>query len=39
MHLILASLIDWGWFRLGPPYIYLNIGREDATKPQTYEKT
>ncbi len=25
MHFILASLIDWGWFRLGPPYIYLNI--------------
>ncbi len=25
MHLPLASLIDWGWFRIGPPYIYLNI--------------
>jgi phosphatidylglycerol:prolipoprotein diacylglycerol transferase len=20
-----AYLIDWGWFRIGPPYIYLNI--------------
>lgn len=20
-----ASLIDWGWLRIGPPYIYLNI--------------
>ena len=22
---ILASLIDWGWLRIGPPYIYINI--------------
>lgn len=21
----LADIIDWGWFRIGPPYIYLNI--------------
>src|SRR5207253_2657577 len=21
----LAYLIDWGWLRLGPPYIYINI--------------
>lgn len=21
----LASLIDWGWLRIGPPYVYLNI--------------
>jgi phosphatidylglycerol:prolipoprotein diacylglycerol transferase len=25
MHLVFASLIDWGWLRIGPPYIYLNI--------------
>src|SRR5579859_1777118 len=22
---ILAYLIDWGWLRIGPPYIYINI--------------
>ena len=21
----LAYLIDWGWIRIGPPYIYINI--------------
>ena len=21
----LAYLLDWGWLRIGPPYIYLNI--------------
>ena len=22
---VLAYLLDWGWLRIGPPYIYLNI--------------
>jgi phosphatidylglycerol:prolipoprotein diacylglycerol transferase len=22
---VLASLVDWGWLRIGPPYIYINI--------------
>ena len=22
---LLAYLIDWGWIRIGPPYIYINI--------------
>ena len=23
--LTLAYIIDWGWLRIGPPYIYINI--------------
>ncbi len=23
--LTLAYFIDWGWLRIGPPYIYINI--------------
>jgi hypothetical protein len=22
---VLASVIDWGWLRIGPPYISINI--------------
>ena len=22
---ILAYIINWGWLRIGPPYIYINI--------------
>src|ERR1700730_6203619 len=22
---LLAYMIDWGWLRIGPPYIYINI--------------
>ena len=22
---LVASVIDWGWLRIGPPYIYINI--------------
>lgn len=25
LHLSLAYLVDWGWLRIGPPYISLNI--------------
>ena len=26
MHsLLFAYLLDWGWIRIGPPYIYINI--------------
>src|SRR5215471_15659852 len=25
MHLLIADLINWGWLRIGPPYIYINI--------------
>ena len=23
---LFASVIDWGWLRIGPPYIYITIG-------------
>jgi len=25
LHLAVADLINWGWLRIGPPYIYINI--------------
>ena len=25
MHLIFATLLNWGWLSIGPPYIYINI--------------
>ena len=25
VHLAVADLINWGWLRIGPPYIYINI--------------
>lgn len=24
-HIVLADLINWGWLRIGPPYIYINV--------------
>lgn len=24
-HLVFAYAVDWGWLRIGPPYIYINI--------------